>query len=313
MSADASTDFADFFENGSLALHFVGPDGTILRANQAELDLLGYAREEYVGRNIAEFHADPDVIAEILRILSAGERIRDHPARLRGKDGSIRHVRIDSIVRFEDGEFIHTRCFTRDVTAEEDVRRAAAKAQQRLAFLADATSLVTTSLDHEVIVERFARLLVPDIADWSAIHLVGDDGAIRLVAIAHGDPDKEAFARDWLGRYPASPRARYGIPVVIRSGEPMFRPQVEEAMLEQAARTPEDLQSLRALGIRSSIVVPLAARGRTFGTITVMTAESGRAYEPDDVRFMEDIARRAALAVDNARLYRRVEAPRADT
>src|SRR5581483_552326 len=107
----------DFVETSTIGLHWVGADGTILWANQAELDLLGYTREEYFGRNIAEFHADEAVINDILACLSRGDTLRDHPARLRHRDGSIRHVLINSSVLFEDGKFIHTRCFTRDVTA----------------------------------------------------------------------------------------------------------------------------------------------------------------------------------------------------
>jgi PAS domain S-box-containing protein len=107
----------DFVETSTISLHWVGADGTILWANAAELELLGYTREEYFGRNITEFHADEPVIHEILTCLSRGEALRDYPARLRHKDGSIRHVLINSSALFEDGKFIHTRCFTRDVTA----------------------------------------------------------------------------------------------------------------------------------------------------------------------------------------------------
>src|SRR5689334_14488884 len=107
----------DFMETSTISLHWVGADGTILWANQAELDLLGYTSEQYIGRNISEFHADAAVINNILACLSRGETLRDHPARLRHRDGSIRHVLINSSVLFEDGKFIHTRCFTRDVTA----------------------------------------------------------------------------------------------------------------------------------------------------------------------------------------------------
>jgi PAS domain S-box-containing protein len=110
---------ADFFENAAVGLHWVGPDGTILRANQTELDLLGYSKEEYVGRHIAEFHADPPVIADILNRLQCGECLQGYEARLRCKDGSIRHVLISSNVLWEDGKFIHTRCFTRDVTPQK--------------------------------------------------------------------------------------------------------------------------------------------------------------------------------------------------
>ena len=119
-------ELTDFFENAALALHWVGPDGTILRVNQAELELLGYTREEYVGRNIADFHVDRPVIEDILRRLSSGETVHSQEARLRCKDGSIRDVLITSNVQWDDGKFVHTRCFTRDVTdrrRSEDLRK----------------------------------------------------------------------------------------------------------------------------------------------------------------------------------------------
>ena len=98
----------DFFENSVLALHWVGPGGTILRANRAELELLGVTREELIGRNIAEFHADADVIADIMRRLAAREEIHNYPARLRRKDGTIKHVLISSNVLWDGDRFVHT-------------------------------------------------------------------------------------------------------------------------------------------------------------------------------------------------------------
>src|SRR5215472_179733 len=112
----------DFIETSTIGLHWVATDGTILWVNQAELDLLGYAREEYVGRNIAEFHADESVINDMLGRLSRGETLRDYPTRLRHRDGSIRHVLVDSSVLFEDGNFVHTRCFTREVTNSKHMK-----------------------------------------------------------------------------------------------------------------------------------------------------------------------------------------------
>lgn len=120
-------ELADFFENAAMPVHWVGPDGRILRANRAELDMLGYSSDEYVGHHISEFHADAEAIGEILRKLQSGETVVRHEATLRCKDGSVRHVLIDSNVLWEDGEFIHTRCFTQDITeprqAEEQLRR----------------------------------------------------------------------------------------------------------------------------------------------------------------------------------------------
>jgi PAS domain S-box-containing protein len=111
-----SADLEDFFQNANVGIHWVGADGTILRANRFELEMLGYAPHEYIGRNIADFHADRDVIDDILARLGRGEQLHEYEARLLRRDGSVRHALIDSSVLFRDGEFIHTRCITRDVT-----------------------------------------------------------------------------------------------------------------------------------------------------------------------------------------------------
>jgi PAS domain S-box-containing protein len=106
----------DFLENASVGIHWVGPDGVIIWANRAELDMLGYSKEEYIGRHIAEFHADAPVIGDILRRLTGGQTLIDYEARLRAKDGSIKNVLISSNVLWDGDKFVHTRCFTRDVT-----------------------------------------------------------------------------------------------------------------------------------------------------------------------------------------------------
>ena len=129
---------ADFFDNASVGLHWVGPDGAILRVNRAELELLGYAANEYIGHNIAEFHVDADVICDILRRLTAGEHLHGYEARMRCKDGSIKDVLINSNVLWEDGRFIHTRCFTRDVTERKAAEAALRESEARFRQLANA-------------------------------------------------------------------------------------------------------------------------------------------------------------------------------
>ncbi|HEV8613833.1 MAG TPA: PAS domain S-box protein, partial [Gemmatimonadales bacterium] len=142
-------ELADFFENAAIALHWVGPDGSILRVNQAELDLLGYSREEYVGHHVAKFHADAKVIADILRRLQAGETLRDYEAQLRCKDGSIKHVLIDSSVLREDGRFIHTRCFTRDITERKRAEEALRESEARFRSLVLALPAAVYTTDRE--------------------------------------------------------------------------------------------------------------------------------------------------------------------
>ena len=142
-------ELADFFENASVGMHWVGPDGVILRANRTELEMLGYTREEYVGRPIVEFHDDREAMADILRRLAAGETLRDYPAKMRCKDGSIKHVLIDSSVMWEDGRFVHSRCFTRDITD----RRRAVEAQARLAAIVECSddAIIGKTLDSRIL------------------------------------------------------------------------------------------------------------------------------------------------------------------
>jgi len=133
---------ADFFENAALGLHWIGPDGIVLRVNQTELDLLGYTRDEYVGRHIAEFHVDPEAMMEILDRLARGETVDAWEARVRAKDGTIKHVLMAANVLRENGRFVHIRCFTRDITDRRRMEEARREADllQHVASLAHAAA-----------------------------------------------------------------------------------------------------------------------------------------------------------------------------
>jgi PAS domain S-box-containing protein len=140
MSSNQRGDLEDFFENAAIGLHIVSAEGIILRANKAELQMLGYEADEYIGEPISAFHADKEVIEDILRRLEQGEKLDHYPARLRAKDGSIRHVRITSSGVFRDSKFVQTRCFTTDVT--ETVR-----AEQRFQQVLDALPAAVYTTD----------------------------------------------------------------------------------------------------------------------------------------------------------------------
>jgi PAS domain S-box-containing protein len=156
----ALDDLEDFFENGAIGLHLVGSDGTILRANKAELTMMGYETADYVGRNIKEFHADPGTIADILRRLKAGEKLDKYPARLRTKQGTIRDVLITSSVRFNDGEFINTRCFTVDVTDAKRAQDELADREAHFRQLLDALPAAIYTTDAEGVITYFNRAAV---------------------------------------------------------------------------------------------------------------------------------------------------------
>jgi serine phosphatase RsbU (regulator of sigma subunit)/anti-sigma regulatory factor (Ser/Thr protein kinase) len=176
-------------------------------------------------------------------------------------------------------------------------------ARERLTFLARASELLSETLDLAQTLQQVAYLAVPRLADWCGIELVAEDGSIHNAAVAHVDPAKVEFAEQLRRRYPPEPDAPTGVPNVIRTGQSELYPEVTDEMLVQSIEDPEQLRLFQELGLSSIMIVPLTARARTLGTLTLVHAESGRRYNEEDLRFAEDLARRAAVAVDNARLY----------
>ena len=183
------------------------------------------------------------------------------------------------------------------------------QAQRRLAedqrFVARASELLASSLDYETTLANLATLAVPQFADWCAIDMVGEDGTIERLTVAHVDPEKVRWAHDLAERYPPDPQAQYGVPNVIRTRQPeLFTDIPTELLLEATAETPELYDILQELGLKSSMCVPLVARDRALGAITFVSAESGRRYQESELGTAQDLARRAAISVDNARLFR---------
>jgi PAS domain S-box-containing protein len=177
-------------------------------------------------------------------------------------------------------------------------------AEKRQRFLADAGALLSGTLDYEATLKNVARLAVPGFADWCAVYTTGADGSIARLAAEHADPAKVKLANDLHRRYPPQPDAPAGVPRILRTGQPEMISEISDAFLEKSARDEEHLAILRGLGLRSYIGVPLAARGKTLGALLFVSAESGRRYGEADLALAQDLARRAAAAIDNALLYR---------
>jgi signal transduction histidine kinase len=181
-------------------------------------------------------------------------------------------------------------------------------AQERLSFLAEASSLLASTLNYEDTLVRIAQLSVPRLADWCAVDILADDGSIRRLATTHVDPDKVRWAWELTKRFPVDPDDTSGVPLVLRTGEPQFLPEIPAALLEAAtAERPELKAILDELGLNSAMIVPISARGRTLGAISFFWAESGRRYTEADLDVALDLGRRAGIAVDNAQLYREAE------
>jgi GAF domain-containing protein/anti-sigma regulatory factor (Ser/Thr protein kinase) len=177
-------------------------------------------------------------------------------------------------------------------------------AGDKLSFLADASAVLARSLDYRTTLSNLARLVVPRLADWCVVQVL-DEGVLRTVAVTHTDPAKVEFAREMSERYPVDLDAPTGVSHVLRTGLPELYPEITDEMVVASARDEDHLRIIRELGLRSYLIVPLTAAGTTFGTISLVSAESGKHFGPDDLAFVEDLARRAAVAVANAEEFRR--------
>jgi PAS domain S-box-containing protein len=293
-------ELTDFFENAAIPLHSVGVDGIILRVNQAELDMLGYARDEFVGHHIAEFHVDRQVIDDILTRLSRGEVIHNYEARLRCKNGSIKDVLLTSSVYWEDGKFIHTRCFTRDITDQK-------QAEEALAFFAKASTTLAALVDHRSALQQSARIAVPYLADWCVVYVVDEHGDIEYHAHAHRDPSKEQLLTQMLTHSPLDWNSNTATVRALRTGQPQLMPELPEAFLDSVAQSEEHRLIIRELGPRAVISVPLKIRDRTVGVIGLVSCDPNRRYTEREVKLAEKLAERVATAVDNSRLFHAVK------
>jgi PAS domain S-box-containing protein len=180
--------------------------------------------------------------------------------------------------------------------------------RQRMTFLAEASELLSSSLDYNLTLTQLTQLAVPVLADWCAIDMAGEDGEIMRLAVAHEDPEKVRWAYELQERYPPNPDDRFGVPQVLRSGEPEFLPEIPDEIIEEAIGDDEELRLIvDQLGLRSMICVPLSARGRTLGALTLIASETHPTYTQADFELALELARRAAIAVDNARLYGEAE------
>jgi PAS domain S-box-containing protein len=184
------------------------------------------------------------------------------------------------------------------------------EAERRAHFLAEASRILASTLDYERTLAQVAQLAVPDLADWCAVDIADPDGASLRLAVAHADPGKVEWANELQRRYPVDINAPQGVPNVLRTGKPELYSEINDAMLVAVAVDEEHLRIMREIGFTSAMVVPLSVQNKTLGAITFVSAESGRRFDESSLIFAEDLARRAAAAIDNARLYRDAEEAR---
>jgi PAS domain S-box-containing protein len=249
--------------------------------------------------------AQDEAHLEILRGLGCTSCIMA-PMMVRGVGrGIISFMRCDEARPFVDADVVVAKQLAdRAAIAVDNAQlfEGAQRKQEATRFLAEASALLSSSLDYEMTFQRLAQLVVPGLADWCSVEML-DGGAIRTVAVAHVDPAKVELARELQRRYPTDQNASTGVPNVVRTGRSELYEDIPDAMLVAGTRDAEHLRLARELLLRSAVVVPLDVRGQIVGGLTLVWAESGHRYSQEDLPLLEDLGRRAGLAVDNARLY----------
>ena len=196
----------------------------------------------------------------------------------------------------ETGELEATIMFTEDVTEQK-------RAEQRAEFLARASEVLASSLDYQQTLRNVAQLAVPDVVDWCAVDLLDADGDRVSVAVAHADPARLKLAQELRAFEPEELDPEQGLGLVLRTGEAALYPEITDEMLAAGAVNERHLELLRTVGFCSAAVVPMRIGKRTLGAMTLVTAESRRMLNRSDVELAELIAARAAVAIENSRVY----------
>ena len=315
--------FRATFEHAAVGAAQVGIDGRWLRVNRRLCEIVDYTQDELLSMTFADITHPDDLEADLeqTRAMLRGEsQTYTMEKRYAKKDGSTVWVNLTvSLVREASGEPRYFIAVIEDISERKRVeeerdlllvreqlaRAEAVAARRRLALLAAAGPTLSASLDYEDTLRRATRLLVPDLADWCLIDIAEEDGRVNQLAAAHVDPEKEdlllklaelrAFGEDDPG----------STAEVLRTGRSVLLAGLPDgSFYEREVGAGEHLGVLRELEPRSLMSVPLLARGRTVGAMTLVSSRSDRSYDDEDLLLAENLAYRCALAVDNARLYR---------
>jgi PAS domain S-box-containing protein len=284
-------------------------DGRLVYANDAAVRLLGFGSAEEM------LAAEPRAILDRFEMLDergdpipldrlpgrralAGEQPRPLTVRYRDLAGGdeVRWSRVQSTPVFDADGAVRLA-----INVIEDISEIK-RAEEGHRFLSEASRVLASSLDYQDTLRAVARLAVPRIADWCAVDLADGD-EIDRVAVAHVDPAKVELARAVQERYPPDPNSGTGVYGVLARGAAELYGEISDAMLERTARDEEHLRIMRSVGIESAMLVPMRLRDRVLGVISFVSSESGRRFDEQDLLLAEDLALRAAAAVENARLY----------
>ena len=271
--------------------YFVPPTGTLgLAATSDIVSMAAFIGVAIVVTGLAAWSRRGRTIAEKVAV-HLEERTKELEAR---------QLEMENLATELEQLNVEAETATEDATEARNVAQAS---EERLRLLDEASRVLASSLDYQATIATVARLAVPNFADWCAVDVV-EDGELKRLALEHADPAKLHRAREIAEQFPPLRDAATGVTKVIRTGEPEFLPNISDEMLASMARNGEHLAAVRELGIKSVIIVPMTARGQTLGAITLVGSRADREFGEPALALARDLGRRAAIAVDNARLYR---------
>lgn len=292
--------FEQVIDSMSEALFLLDSRGRIVRVNAAATALVATADDELLGRPLEEVWDEPRIPKTPWELLEAAP------------DGALADIDVEvrrqrklpvptsvscALVRSKTGRIAGLIVVARDITERKQT-------EETVTLLSDASRALAESLDYEATLTSVADVAVPRLADWCIVYALERDGSIRRAIVAHADPSDAPLAAAISSGSTVDPDARDGVPKVIRSGSTELHPEVSPTVLAADVRERAEIQPLlEQVGPVSWMCVPLVARTQTLGAISFVTAASGRRYDDVDLAKAEELARRAAVALDNARLY----------
>lgn len=292
-----------------------------IRFNRAGEDLLGYSRQDLLGKNDYDFFPkeQADSFTEKDREVLANKNLEDIPEEIidtKARGRRILHTRKIPILG-PTGEPEYLLGISEDVTErkimldqkirlveESAAREVAERATERMGILSEVSQILSSSLDFQTTIPQLVRAMTPKFADWSSVHLLNEKDEFYLFAIANADNARVEQAWELTRKHPYSKQGSSGPVQVFKTGRTFWLEEIRDEDLKARANNSEHLAILRSLGIKSYICVPLKTQGRVTGTIAFATSESVRTFDREDVKLAEEIAARAATALENSRLYR---------